>query len=574
MTRPAETELSTLAIWLGYLRRYRPYRWTLIASAGLSVLQSLLLVPVAWFIKLSFDRILGKAGLWELLLPCGAILVLVASSSMVSLLARHHSLRITKRVVYGLRHELLAKAYQLAGTFSSASDRSALHTTIVQDTERVDVGSNAIVVVCIPALVTSAIFTLALAVLAPVLLLATLLAVPLAVASNRLIGRRLRKLVEGFRRDFQNFDENIFAALRRIELTRLSGAEQLEMTRQNEFMDRLRRTSGRMAWMATAYSTAQSGVITVAIVVTLIAGGTAVAQGWMSISALAAYSFVLAQLGSSANALAGAAQQVLAGTDSLGNVARMLAAARRTPIAGARKHNVQGAVELRDVHFSYGTKPLFEGLNLLVPAGGRIAIIGPNGSGKTTLAHLLLGIYMPERGEVLVDGEPVGELALDHYRRQVGVALQDPMIFAGTVSANIAYGRPDASPGDIVRAAELAGADDFIRAMPDGYDTMIGQGGVSPSGGQSQMLSLTRALLGLPKLLILDEPTNHLDEAATDTLLRNLGGLDCAPTVIVVTHDRKIAGKMNETYRLEAGRLSPLVAQREDRRPQIVLQQG
>lgn len=544
--------------WRDYMRRYGKFRWALIFSVTLSVLQALSLVPVAWLIKLTFDRILEKSGNLALLFPCGAILLLVVVSSAFSLLARRHSLRITKLVVQDIRLELFAKSYEVAATFSVAEDRSSLHTAIVQDTERIDVCSNAIVVVCIPALLTSTIFIAALAAAAPMLLLATAAAVPLALVSNRILGRKLRGLVEKFRIAFKDFDENIFAALRRIELTRLRGAEQIEFARQTKFIADLRRTSGRMAWIATAYGAAQTSITSMASVVTLVAGGGAVSSGWMNVSDLAAYFFILSQLGSSLNALWNAAPQVLAGLVSLENIGRLQSAARRTPSDGTLRQAVRGSIEFRDVHFSYGGEPVLKGIYLKVAPGARIAIVGANGSGKTTLAYLLLGVYRPSNGGVFIDDVPLVDLAAADYRRQIGVALQDQMIFAGTVRENIAYGFPAASLAEVERAARCACADGFIRSLPDGYDTAIGQAGVALSGGQSQMLTLARALLGAPQILILDEPTNHLDEATEKTFCDNLDTLLFGPTIVIITHDIELAARMDDVYLLADGRLSAL----------------
>ncbi|MCP4379937.1 MAG: ABC transporter ATP-binding protein [Hyphomicrobiales bacterium] len=546
------------AIWTDYLRRYRPFRLEMAFSATLSVLQSLLLLPIAWLIKVIFDRIMAQAGLIDLLVPCGAILLLAAASSGILLFAKHLSLRVTKLVIGELRLELLAKSYHLAGLFSSAADRSALHNTIVHDTERLDIGSNAVAGVVLPGLVTGIIFAVVLALVAPALLVSTLLMTPFVFLANRFIGRTLRQRVNGFRKAFKAFDGNIIAALRRTELTRLRGAESLELQSQAVPIDALGNAGRRVAWTATAHTALQAFVITIISVVTLVVGGSAVAMGWMSVGALAAYFFVLAQLGSSTKRLWVALPSVLAGVNALEAISGMLATARETPAGGTLKHVVEGAITCKDIHFSHGPDPLLADLDLSVPRGATIAIVGPNGSGKTTLICLLLGLYEPDRGSLLIDGKPLADMALDHYRRQVGVVLQNPLIFSGTIFDNIAYGFPSATAAEVAAAAVLSGADSFIRALPDGYDTEIGKAGVSLSGGQQQMLSVARALLGEPKILILDEPTNHLDERAVRTLLANLEGLSSQPTIIVITHDRELAAGMSTIHALEGGRLSPI----------------
>jgi ABC-type bacteriocin/lantibiotic exporter with double-glycine peptidase domain len=327
------------------------------------------------------------------------------------------------------------------------------------------------------------------------------------------------------------------------------------MARQKSHIDDLRRVSGRMAWTGTAYGVVQSTTMVLVSIVTLLVGGTAVAMGKMSLSSLAAYYFVLAQLGGSLNALWTAIPQIMSGADSLRKIATMQTAARLTPVGGAREHTVGGAVELKDLHFSYGDTPLLRGVNLMLQPGEKIAITGPNGIGKSTLAYLILGLHAPQRGEILIDGVPLFDLALDHYRRQVGVALQDALLFAGTIGDNVAYGE---APGALERATLFSGARSFIETLPHGHDTQIGAAGISLSGGQGQILGLARALRNRPKLLILDEPTNHLDDATVTRFFEDLDAVDYRPAVLVITHERAVAARFDRVYRLEDGCLSEL----------------
>jgi subfamily B ATP-binding cassette protein MsbA len=147
------------------------------------------------------------------------------------------------------------------------------------------------------------------------------------------------------------------------------------------------------------------------------------------------------------------------------------------------------------------------------------------------------------------------ELDVRHLRGQVGVVLQDPLVFRGTVAENIAYGRPEATGADIRTAAERATADAFVRALPAGYETALGDDAMRLSGGQRQRIAIARALLGDPALLVLDEPTTHLDDAAIGALMANLTGLPRAPSVIIVTHDPGVAARADRIVHLRDGRL-------------------
>jgi ABC-type bacteriocin/lantibiotic exporter with double-glycine peptidase domain len=195
-------------------------------------------------------------------------------------------------------------------------------------------------------------------------------------------------------------------------------------------------------------------------------------------------------------------------------------------------------------------------VNLELRPGSSVAIVGPNGAGKSTVLYLILGFYRPLRGALRADGAAYDRLDLVELRRGIGVVMQHPTFFAGTVRENITYGYPEATDEEIAVAARLALADEFIQALPQGYDTPIGEGGLLLSGGEVQRIAIARALLRKPKLLILDEPTNHLESAAIHRLLDHLAALEPRPGVLIISHDREVLRYADVVHRLEDGTLS------------------
>lgn len=198
---------------------------------------------------------------------------------------------------------------------------------------------------------------------------------------------------------------------------------------------------------------------------------------------------------------------------------------------------ISGDLEFRGISFRYGQgDQVFRNLNLTVKAGEYVALVGASGVGKTTLCSLLPRFYEPQQGTVLLDGRDVREIPLGVLHRNIGVVQQDVYLFTGTVAENIAYGRPGASREDIINAAKLAGADEFIRELPGGYDADIGPHGVRLSGGQQQRLSIARVFLKDPPVLILDEATSALDNHSEKLIQQSLERLAGQRTTLVIAH--------------------------------------
>src|ERR1051326_3367802 len=217
---------------------------------------------------------------------------------------------------------------------------------------------------------------------------------------------------------------------------------------------------------------------------------------------------------------------------------------------------LRGEVRFQNASFSYeGGQRVLEGIDLTVPAGQSVALVGPSGGGKSTLMALILRLYDPVEGRVLLDARDIREFTLESLRAQIGVVLQDNLLFAASVRENIAQGAPTAPLEDIQAAARLANAHDFIEAMPQGYETVLGERGVTLSQGQRQRIAIARAAIRKAPILILDEPMTGLDRKNEREVVAALEGLYCKRTTFLITHDPHHAATADCILYLEDGRI-------------------
>jgi ABC-type bacteriocin/lantibiotic exporter with double-glycine peptidase domain len=224
-------------------------------------------------------------------------------------------------------------------------------------------------------------------------------------------------------------------------------------------------------------------------------------------------------------------------------------------MADRRKIQLEGRIEVRNVSYRYpgSSEWAVRSLSFSIPANFKTAIVGGTGSGKSTVLNLLLGLAVPDEGEILFDGIPIEEVDLAHLRAQVGVVLQDITLFRGSIRENVTLGAPNVSHDQILQAAKLARIHDEIASLPMAYETMLSDNGANFSGGQRQRFALARALLLNPKLLVLDEATSHLDVQIEQEIEATISSLRC--TRVVVAHRLSTIANADQILVLDHGQL-------------------
>jgi ATP-binding cassette subfamily B protein len=288
-------------------------------------------------------------------------------------------------------------------------------------------------------------------------------------------------------------------------------------------------------------------------------GGLAVLHGRLSLGDLMMFLVYLAMLLEPLAVIVTSVTQLqnnLAGFDRVLDILDEPREMTESPgTVSVRKNAVAGRVSLEGVSFKYpGTETLvLRGVDLEVEPGETIALVGRSGAGKTTLCNLIARFYDPTSGLIRLDGTDLRNIRVDSYRRLLGIVEQDVFLFDGTVAENIAYADRRASPVDVARAARVANAEEFIEALPDGYDTLIGERGVKLSGGQRQRLAIARAVLADPKIFILDEATSNLDSHSERLIQRGLESLMRGRTSFVIAHRLSTIQRADRILVLESG---------------------
>jgi len=216
---------------------------------------------------------------------------------------------------------------------------------------------------------------------------------------------------------------------------------------------------------------------------------------------------------------------------------------------------LEGQIEIRSIGFKYGNRRVLDNVNLSIRPKEMIGLVGASGSGKSTLVNLVCRFYDVSEGAISVDGIDIRSFPVESYRRHIGIVLQEPFLFYGTIAENIAYGRPEATRDEIVEAARTARAHEFILRLPDAYDSLVGERGQSLSGGERQRISIARALLIDPAILILDEATSSVDTETEREIQEALDNLIQGRTTIAIAHRLSTLRKADRLVVLERGRI-------------------
>jgi subfamily B ATP-binding cassette protein MsbA len=508
--------------------------------------------------KFLVDDVLGKNRL-DLLVPIAAAVGIATVIQAITAFANSQVISVTgQRAITEMRRKVEARVVRLPVRYFDSTQTGVLISRIMTDAEGIRNLIGTGIIQLIGGTLTAIIALGALFWFNWKLTLANLLILLLFGGGMASAFRRLRPIFRERGEINARVTGRLNETLGGIRVVKAYGTEKREdrvFTRGAHQL--LRNVSSSIT--GTSAVGAFAGVVIGAVgVLVILIGGHSIASGDMTMGDLFAYIFYTGMLAAPVVQIASISTQIseaLAGLDRIRDVLEMTTETDedegRHPL-----REIIGDVSLDHVDFEYNEGiPVLRDVSFHAPAGTTTALVGPSGSGKSTLISLLMAFNRPGSGRVLIDGRDLETMRLKDYREQLGVVLQDNFLFDGTVLDNIRFARPGATREEVMGAARIAHADEFVKGFPDGYDSVVGERGIKLSGGQRQRIAIARAILADPRILILDEATSSLDSESEALIQDGLRCLRHGRTSFVIAHRLSTIRTADQILVLDGGRI-------------------
>lgn len=491
-----------------------------------------------------------------LLLALGLYLV---AALMVWLHARLLNL-IVQGTMLALRRDVEDKVHRLPLRYFDNRQRGELLSRVTNDVDNTQTSISMTISQLLSSVVTVLAVLAMMVSISPLLAAITVLAVPLSLLAVRVITRRSQRLFAAQWAGTGRLNAHIEETYSGFTLVKTFGHRDWAQRRFAEFNDDVYRAGFGAQFFSGLISPVTGFIASLGYVAVAVIGGLQVTRGQITLGGIQAFIQYLRQFNQPLTHLASMYNTLQSGMASAERVFEFLDEPEEPPDSavllstnGSRPH---GRVEFRRVRFGYRPDvPVIEDLSLIVEPGSTVAIVGPTGAGKTTLVNLLMRFYDVDSGQILIDGVDVASVSRQSLRSRIGMVLQDTWLFAGTIAENIGYGRPGADADEVVEAARAACADRLIRTLPDGYQTRVGDGGAGISAGEKQLITIARAFLARPQLLVLDEATSSVDTRTELLIQQATRELRRGRTTFIIAHRLSTIRDADLIVVLQAGRI-------------------
>ncbi|MGB3955922.1 MAG: ABC transporter ATP-binding protein [Brooklawnia sp.] len=463
---------------------------------------------------------------------------LYVASALLSFLQNYLLNRAVQRTVYRMRDQLRAKLDRLPLRYFDAQPRGELLSRITNDMDNVSQSLQQTLGQLLNALLTLIGVTIMMFTVSPLLAWLTLAIVPIAGVVSALIGKRAQKQFVAMWTATGELNGVVEEAYTGHALVKVFGRQREVAHSFDQTNQKLFNSSFRAQFISGIIMPVNFLIGNLNYVVIAVVGGLQVANGRMPLGNVQAFIQYSRMFTQPITQIASMANLLQSGVASAERVFEVLDATEMSPDADGRLPEViEGHVEFRDVDFSYTPqRPLITGLDLEARPGQTIAIVGPTGAGKTTLVNLLERFYEIQGGQILLDGVDITSVPRATLRSQLGMVLQDTWLFGGSIRDNIAYGKPGATEDEVVAAATAAHVEAFVHQLPDGYDTVINEEGTNVSAGEKQLITIARAFIADPEVLILDEATSSVDTRTEVLVQQAMARLRSGRTSFVIAH--------------------------------------
>ncbi|WSN14827.1 ABC transporter ATP-binding protein/permease [Micromonospora sp. NBC_01699] len=500
-------------------------------------------------VGIDFDR-LGRV----LLL----VMILFVGASLLSWLAGYLLNGVVQRTIRQLRSDVEDKLNRLPLPYFDASPRGELLSRVTNDIDNISTSLQQTLSQLLTSLLTVVGVVVMMFVISPLLAVVALVAVPLSVWVTKQVAKRSQKQFVAQWKHTGALNGQIEEAFTGHELVKVFGRQREIEASFAAKNDELFRASFGAQFVSGIIMPSMMFIGNLSYVAIAVIGGLRVASGAMSLGDVQAFIQYSRQFTQPLTQVASMANLLQSGVASAERVFDLLDAQEQSqdPARPAELTDRHGRVEFERVSFRYEhDKPLIEDLSLVAEPGHTVAIVGPTGAGKTTLVNLVMRFYELDSGRITLDGVDLTDLSRDTLRSEIGMVLQDTWLFGGTIRQNIAYGNPEASEEEILAAAKATFVDRFVRSLPDGYDTMIDEEGSNVSAGEKQLITIARAFLSNPSLLILDEATSSVDTRTEVLLQRAMAALRSDRTSFVIAHRLSTIRDAHLILVMESGRI-------------------
>ncbi|MBL0179132.1 MAG: ATP-binding cassette domain-containing protein [Gemmatimonadetes bacterium] len=541
--------------------RVRPYRRGLLIAGVTLLLSSCLALSFPLVVRYLLDAAFERHDRHLLDQIALGLLAIFATTAVLNYIQTYFLSATGERAVAGLRRELFGKLLEMPPGFFADRRTGELTSRLT-----VDIGLLQGILSHQLADFTRQLLALVggvviLTWMQPKLMLTAVGVVPIVALSALIFGKRLKSITTSVQDQLADSTALAEEAFGQIRVVQGFAQEPYERERFATRVGRVVTASLHRARVRATFF----GVITFttfsAVTAVLWMGGRLVLSGQLTPGQMVSFLLYTVSIAAAFGALAtffsayqeavGAAQRVFELLETVSPVAD-------PPIPVPLPHPVRGAVTFDDVTFAYradAAEPTIQGLTLRIAPGEVVAVVGPSGAGKTTLASLLPRFWDVDGGAIRLDGIDIRDLTLADLRHAIGIVPQEPALFSGTVRENIAYARPDASAEDVVAAAQVANAHEFIVNLPEQYDTVVGERGVKLSGGQRQRIAIARAVLKDPAVLVLDEATSSLDNESERLVEMALERLLVGRTTLIIAHRLSTVQRADRLVVLDAGKI-------------------